>query len=213
MSLGHSEKLAHLFLHGNFHSSLSFLQQEISSGATQQSIYELVTNSMYIIGDLWKKNKISVAQEHIASAICKQTLSILNYMFWSRPVQQQRPKVILFYPEHESHDIGLQIIHSTFITHGFESRLLGANLPLSDALHYIYAWKPEIVGISISANSYTNMLSEYISAIRTFPFIKDILIGGCCITQQTPVFSDNVSLIKHINDLYHWIEKQVQAYA
>ncbi len=140
-------------------------------------LYENVfKNSLYEIGKLWEYNQISVATEHLASAIVE---AILNE-FYHEVVSEEKNEntVILSCIEEEMHQIGIKMINDVFEMHGWNSYFLGANTPTKELVDYTKLIKPDLIAISMSIYFHLPNLEKTLKRIREeFPELP-VLIGG-----------------------------------
>lgn len=107
---------------------------------------KVVKPSMYRVGELWEKNQITVADEHLATATLKYLLATL---FTHQEAYEDQPKALLFCIEGEHHSLGLELANEVFKEKQWNTRYLGSNVPVKDALSFIDAWQPQVIGISI----------------------------------------------------------------
>lgn len=141
-----------------------------------QELYEnILKKALYDIGELWEYNKISVATEHLASAIVE---SILNECYYKTSFKEKNKKVLLACIESEYHQIGIKMVSDIFELNGWKSHFLGANTPLHALISYARAIKPDLIALSISIYFHFPELEKMIQIIREhFPDLP-ILIGG-----------------------------------
>lgn len=85
----------------------AIIQKELKHNKTFLELYEnTLKSSLYKVGELWENNKISVATEHLASAIVE---AILNEIYPSLNTQPAQTKsVVLTCAENELHQIGIK---------------------------------------------------------------------------------------------------------
>ncbi|WP_245947309.1 cobalamin B12-binding domain-containing protein [Bacillus taeanensis] len=76
-------RFVNCLLAGNQDSAWEVLLEEINNGQDSLTIYHhIITPSMRKIGELWQENKISVADEHLATTTCDFTIS--RYHYWQK---------------------------------------------------------------------------------------------------------------------------------
>ncbi len=94
-----------------------------------KSLYmDLFQRSLYAVGELWELNKISVAREHLATAITESLLNLVYpRLFENTPTGK---KVVVSCAANELHQIGGKIVADFFELNGWESHFLGANTPV-----------------------------------------------------------------------------------
>lgn len=153
-----------------------------SDSANIRDIYEnLLRPVLYQIGDLWEQNKISVATEHLASAIVE---SLLNEIYLNLEVASTtEKKAVIACLENEHHQIGARMVADIFELQGWNVLFLGANTPVKDLLKYISDTGPHLICISVSIYFHLPVLHSTITEIRDeFPELP-ILVGGQAFTR------------------------------
>ena len=140
-------------------------------------LYEtIIKKSLYEVGELWEYNKISVATEHLASAIVE---GILNEFYFKIISGHKINKtVVVSCVENEFHQIGIKMISDVFEMNGWNAYFLGANTPTNELISFAKAIKPDIFAISLSIYFHLPILEKMIPIIRKeFPELP-ILVGG-----------------------------------
>ncbi len=140
-------------------------------------IYEnIIKKSLYQVGELWEYNKISVATEHLASAISE---AILNEHYFSIISKQKINKAVLVTcVEKEYHQIGIKMISDVFEMNGWTTYFLGSNTPTTDLISFAKTIPLDFIAISLSIYFHLPELEKAIKIFRDeFPEIP-ILVGG-----------------------------------
>ncbi|MCD1260521.1 B12-binding domain-containing protein [Paenibacillus athensensis] len=74
-----AEQLSGLLLAGNARNIWDFVQEHIDAGKNSLYIFDkLFSDAMRHIGYLWEQNWITVADEHLASALCDMMIARYN---------------------------------------------------------------------------------------------------------------------------------------
>ncbi|MBI9042258.1 cobalamin-dependent protein [Lutibacter sp.] len=153
------------------------MQSLLKKDVSIKIIYEdLLKVSLYEVGKLWEYNKISVASEHLASAIVEAILND-NYL---NIISEKRvnKNVLLSCVEKEFHQIGVKMIGDIFEMNGWTSYFLGSNTPTKDVLLFSKTIPIDIIAISLSIYSHLPELTKLIEKFRLeFPETP-ILVGG-----------------------------------
>ncbi|MDE5419582.1 cobalamin-dependent protein [Labilibaculum sp. DW002] len=173
-----------------------FLQQNPSI----KDLYEKILKvSLYQVGELWEANKISVATEHIATAI---TEGILNELFMElTPIKKLNKKVVVACVENEHHQVGVKMVADIFEMQGWDSYFLGSGIPLSELIRYIKEVSPDIVAISLSIYfNYVNFTRMIKEINEEFPDII-IIVGGQAFSNKKNSLSDKLENLLYIPDL------------
>ncbi|MCG8615224.1 MAG: cobalamin-dependent protein [Desulfobacterales bacterium] len=136
----------------------------------------LFERSLYQVGKLWEANRISVAREHLVTAITENLLNLVYpYLFSKEPTSR---KVIISCAANEHHQIGGKMVADIFEMYGWDSYFLGANTPVDQMVNFIDEIQPDMVGLSLSIYFNLPSLEKGIQAINaSFPHL-DIIIGG-----------------------------------
>jgi len=149
----------------------------IEQGLSLKEIYlELFQRSLYRIGQLWERERCSVAHEHTATKITQGLIElVLSNSFSDFKVDKL---VIIACIDKEYHELGARMVAGLFEVHGWNTILLGACTPQKELLQLIKEKTPDLVGVSCSFYMNITRLIRLIESIEyEFPDQK-ILIGG-----------------------------------
>ncbi len=155
----------------------NIVRKLIQSNISILEIYEnIIKHSMYQVGELWESNKITVATEHLASAISE---AILNELYLSIISNQKINKtVLLTCVETEYHQIGIKMVSDVFEMNGWSTYFLGSNTPTIDLISFAKTIPLDFIAISLSIYFHLPELEKAIKILRDeFPEIP-ILVGG-----------------------------------
>lgn len=201
-----SQELADLFLAGNEDQALHLVQTYLEKH-TKDELYQLVlTPAMYWIGELWEKNIITVADEHLATAICDFVVSVTEVR---RPVQSlKKKKAMVLGPEGEDHYIGLKMVASLLKENGWEVQYLGPNLPLDAAIDSANRWKPDVIALSAALAYRLPILKKYAEAFIALDFKPTVVLGGRAVSVANLPVSDTegIIIVKDLDQLKNWIQ-------
>lgn len=164
-------------LSGNRAACTDVVQGLVDRGVSIRRIYlELFQRSLYEVGSLWERNRISVAVEHLATAITESLLTLVYpVLFRSDRVNR---KAVVACVASEYHQIGGKMVADIFELNGWDSYFLGANTPTSDLLDMISRTEPDLVGLSLAMYSHLPRLTHAVEQIRArFPETR-VLVGG-----------------------------------
>ena len=67
---------------------------------------DLFQKSLYAVGELWEFNKISVAKEHLVTAITEGLLNLIYPRLFEKELQKKNKKVVISCAANEFHQIG-----------------------------------------------------------------------------------------------------------
>lgn len=150
---------------GDRHTATRIVTDALRGGANMTGVgVGLVQPAMYEIGELWQRNKVTVAQEHLATTICHNVLA----MAYARTsFKEPRGLCAIFAAlEGNHHVLGLRMTSDAFEAEGWTVNHLGADTPLVDLMRMIDSTKPNLIGLSISLNSHIEQLGEAVTRLR-----------------------------------------------
>jgi len=175
------QKYLALLLDGNRRACAKIVQQLLEEDIDIKTLYaDLFQKSMYEVGRLWEFNRISVAKEHLVTAITEGLLNLVYPRLFEKASGDSRneKKVVISCAANEFHQVGGKMVADIFELNGWDSQFLGANTPVDQMLAHIQDEKPDLVGLSVSV--YFNMpaLKSGLEAIRGNFLHLDVMVGG-----------------------------------
>lgn len=172
-----NENLLESLLAGDRQSCSQIIGNTIKNNVSVEDIYEKnIKIALYEIGDLWERGKISVATEHLASAIIE---SILNELYSGIISQKRTNKTIVAASlENETHQIGIKMVADIFEMHGWNVHFLGANVPAKEMTSFVENSKPDLIALSMSIYFHLPQLENMIKTIRECCSTLPIIVGG-----------------------------------
>ncbi|MEN3153467.1 cobalamin B12-binding domain-containing protein [Priestia aryabhattai] len=196
--------LADCLLEGDVQKSWLLIAIYIEEGHSSTDVYTLLTEAMYEVGKRWQENKISVADEHLATAACDYVLTRFQL---SQHQLLQRNRALLFCIEGEEHYLGIKMIAGLMSEHGWEVKNLGANLPLPFALKSIERWDPDVVCLSVSQVHLLPDLQKYIAEIESMSQSPLVLVGSRLLSTHdlSASGSSKTIFINHIQAFKDWL--------
>jgi methanogenic corrinoid protein MtbC1 len=172
-----SHQLLTALLNGRRLEASNLCKAEVEKGTPIRVLYETILKpSLYDVGLLWEQNKITVATEHMATAIVEGILNELYHQVI--PSKYIQKKVVLACDSNEEHQVGIKMVADIFESKGWESFFLGSGVPVDDLIKYIEEVKPHQIALSLSVYYNFKSFMEMVIRLRKhFPEIS-ILVGG-----------------------------------
>ncbi|MFW5927853.1 MAG: cobalamin B12-binding domain-containing protein [Thermoplasmatota archaeon] len=159
----------------------------------------LIQPSMYKVGELWEKDEISVADEHLATSITDRILTMIYPRIFSG--EKKGKTAIVACVANEYHQLGGRMVADFFELHGWDGYFIGADTPIEDLLDLIDEKKPEVVGLSLAMYFNLPELKEAIEVIHgNYPDL-DIIVGGQAFRHGGSDFLENYQNVKYIPSL------------
>ena len=172
----YEEYLAAL-LQGDRHCCSHIVQDRSSVGAEVKDLYlNLFQRSLYRVGDLWEQHRISVAVEHLATAITERVMTIVQPRVFGGAERDR--SVIVACVADEYHQLGARMVADLAELHGWRGHFLGANTPIDGLLEMIDLHKPALLGLSLSVYFNLPALLRALDAVTgAFPGLP-VMVGG-----------------------------------
>ena len=127
------------------------------------------------IGRLWQLNVVTIAQEHMATAISHLTLAALFER--ARVAKSTGKKILIACVEGELHDLPARLAGDLLEIEGFDIRFLGANVPHDDLVSMVREEKPHLIGLSVTMSFNLPSLRTAVSMLRAVT-TAPIFAGG-----------------------------------
>lgn len=138
----------------------------------------VVQASMEQIGREWERDRISEADEHVASAIVARVLAVLSAGI-VRPGRRLGRAVVAAAPN-EFHELGAWMVSDLLEQDGWDVRYLGANTPIAGLVRTLVLHHPHILFVSATVPFNLDGVSMLVETVRAHPELKGlkIMLGG-----------------------------------
>jgi len=134
-------------LAGKRKTALELIMDAFRSGYSIPGIYmDVLQEALYEIGSLWENNRITVADEHLGTAITQFVMSNL-YQHLEISAEQKGRSVITGV-QGELHQVGANMVSDILESEGWDVMFLGTNIPPDGILQSIRSHRAELFGIS-----------------------------------------------------------------
>lgn len=153
--------------------------EALDDGMDLSALYvEVFQPSLREIGRLWQDNVITVADEHLATAITQTALlrSYQRVFEWHGATGRS---LIAACVDVERHELGLRMICDLLDVEGWHTTYLGAAVPVNSLVEMVRSRRPDVVALSVSIDPHLTRLRDTISTLREQ--IEDpplIVVGG-----------------------------------
>jgi methanogenic corrinoid protein MtbC1 len=171
--------LLSLLLNGDSRGSLHLVNQYVQTIADLKHFYlDVICPVMYRIGLLWERNEISVAEEHVATAIVGRITAALYPRFAN--IEPSRGKVVVTAGFNEFHELGARMLADFLEMEGWNVTYLGANTPNEELLAILKKHKPFMAALSIATVFNLDNACQAIEMIKGDDETRGIkiLVGG-----------------------------------
>ena len=196
------KKFLQALLAGDRHAAKTVALNVLSHSNEISDIYvDVLQESLYQIGELWENNRISVAQEHLATAITQYVM--VNLFDRVSLAQTFQGRAIITGVEGELHQVGAHMVADVLEIRGWDVRFLGANVPRQSIIQMVEDFQPQMVGFSATARTKISVVEDLIKAVRSSfasQSVPRIVIGGGAF-RSTPNICQEIHADEYCSDL------------
>jgi MerR family transcriptional regulator, light-induced transcriptional regulator len=154
----------------------------IAEGMSIATLYQVViAPAMHEMGRLWEKGAITVADEHMATALTHRVLGALRppaFIDQSFEGVPKKPRAVLAAVQGEQHALGLRMAADLLEDAGYQTIYLGADVPTGALMQAIEAFSPDLLGLSATMPESAPTLEEVLAAVRDEHPGLNLLVGG-----------------------------------
>ena len=177
--LGNAQALyLEAILHGQRQAATGIAIETVRKGHGVPDVYaDVLQESMYDVGRLWETNRITVAQEHMATAITQHVIAHLFPLI--KPAQTQRGRMVITGVEGELHQVGPNMVADVLESAGWDVRFLGTNAPASGVLQAVEEHRADVLGISATMLFNLPSVRRLIAEALALPGLNlRVILGG-----------------------------------
>jgi methanogenic corrinoid protein MtbC1 len=164
----------------------------------------IIAPALHRIGTLWERGEISVAHEHLATQISLRVLALLRELF--RVVTKRADhRVMLAALEGEHHVVALQMAADLLEYAGYESVMLGPDVPAEVLEDIVREHTPSIVAFTLTMSAAAINLPRSLTAIQAANPQAAVILGGRAAASRLPVsagieFTSSVAEVVDVAD-------------
>jgi methanogenic corrinoid protein MtbC1 len=108
-------------------------------------IDEVVAPVLVRVGHAWAEGSVSVAQEHMATAVFRR---VLGWLFRVYEVRGTAPRLVVATPPSQVHELGALMVATSAAAEGWRVTYLGPDLPVADLVSAVGETGARAVAIS-----------------------------------------------------------------
>jgi methylmalonyl-CoA mutase cobalamin-binding domain/chain len=171
-------------LAGSQHEALAVVNRCIEAGRSLIGVeLHVVQPSLYHIGEEWQANRVSVAKEHMATAIAVSVMTM--GLLRSLPSATIDRRVLLACVAGNDHAVGLRMVADAFQLAGWDVQYLGADVPTAAITRQAAEWKAHLVGLSVAFAQQVPVAKEIVAQLteRFGSSRPAVIIGGLAINR------------------------------
>jgi len=152
--------------------------ESMQEGMGMETLYgRVIAPAMWRIGCLWEEGAITVADEHLATAITHRVMASAYGLSFGRSASKPG-RILLAAVEGQRHALGLRMAADVLELGGYEVNYVGEDVPLDALVGAIESRDPDLVGLSSTLDFDTSSLGAAVSRLAAAFPETPILVGG-----------------------------------
>jgi methanogenic corrinoid protein MtbC1 len=180
-------------LAGDPRGALRLLDEALAAGHAVRDLQRDVVRAAQLeIGRMWEDGRLSVAHEHMATAISQ--MALVHLFEHAEPTRRRARKVVVACVEGELHDFPARLVADYLELDGYELRYLGADVPTDSLCSVLAVERPDLLALSVTMSFNVAGLRAAVAAVRArFPGLP-ILVGGHALA-WAPELADQLGVV------------------
>ncbi len=178
-------------IRGDFDSTKQLYDTYSLASGIPSFFEKILTPVMYQIGDMWAKNRLGIADEHVASNIANTLVKMINSKYTDMPTKK---KIVICVPEGEEHNLGANILETHLSSIGHHVYNLTPTEPHDSIVNFIGSTKPDSIIVSITLEDNIKPGQRLVKKIRD-RFDVPVYVGGQAIKDDQVRF-ENAQIIR-----------------
>ena len=174
-----NDQLLRMLLQGESRNAQGLVSQRLHRAGDLSEVYlRLVQPVMYRIGTMWEDGEVSVAQEHLATAVASRLMT-LAYQEVS-VFNGTRGRAIVTAAPGELHELGARIVADLLEAAGWDITFLGANVPVDQVVALAADLEPAFVAASATMPYHLLGVRDLVRNLHAVPELSEVpvMAGG-----------------------------------
>jgi methanogenic corrinoid protein MtbC1 len=167
---------------GDRRKAIGAIEGARAAGLDLRTLYlSVLQPALREVGRRWECGEMTVAQEHLATAITQTVMSRLAAAAPAPP--GDGPTVIAACLDAERHVVGLRMLCDLLELEGWTALYLGATVPASDLVRMVGERRPEALALSVSLPPHLLAVRDAVTNVRSLGSPQPIVVvGGRAVT-------------------------------
>ena len=156
------------------------MDAELSSAEIDE---EMIAPALWLVGELWERGKISVAEEHLATEIALRVLALQREA--QRVVRSRLGRrVMLATPTGELHVVALRMVENLLRGAGYDVVMLGPDVPAKALGDVARRLRIDVVCMSLTMAGRRSEILSAIDNVRLVLPTAGFVVGGRGLTDE-----------------------------
>ncbi len=174
-----AQQYLELVLAGRRQLASTLILKAVEEGTPVKAVYlDVFQPALREVGRLWEENRISIAQEHLATAVTQLVMSQLYPRVFSS--ERRGLALVATCLGGELHEVGVRMVADFFEMGGWDTYYLGANTPDEAVVAELQRVNAALLGVSVTISSHLARAASLIKRVRAQRGLErlKILVGG-----------------------------------
>jgi methanogenic corrinoid protein MtbC1/DNA-binding XRE family transcriptional regulator len=178
------QRFLEALLEGNDEAACGAVTSMLADGASISEIYlQLFTAALVRMGDLWRRRKINVAQQKLATEITLGQMDRLRSLGVTKQKSPHRALVCCI--KGELHSVGARMAADLLRLEGWTVDFLGPDVPTEAIVAMVKTRQPQVLGLSVTMKANLRHVRALLDALGKLAVRPRVVIGGQATTTLT----------------------------
>jgi len=152
-------------LEGNAADAVSLATRAVGEGLSPQALYmQVLLPAQREVGRLWHAGELSVAEEHMVTAVTQRTMSVV--ISQAAPVPANGHTAVFAAVSGNVHDIGLRALADLYQLAGWRVIYVGSDVPMLDLPTLLSFYEADLLMLGATLATHIPRIEQAIAAIR-----------------------------------------------
>lgn len=148
----------------------------LDSGVTESAVIsDVLAVSQREVGNLWQRDALSIADEHVATGVAESTLFALTPTDIGR-TSFGRGSIVVACAEGDWHSVAAHMIAEQLRSEGFATKFLGASIPARDMARFLNRHRPDALAVSCNLAIFYSGVMSLVNVAHSLKM--PVLVGG-----------------------------------
>lgn len=162
---------------GDPHGAREALERELADGAPVARVcMSVIAPALHEVGRLWQVGRVTVAQEHVATAITRAQLAWLLPLLPAKPPTTRR--LMLSVTPGEGHFVGVHLLGAMARADGWQVTVEESPASWDAIIRLAAARRPDVVGLSTALPGHLRAVRDVSDTLRLLFPRPFVLLGG-----------------------------------
>lgn len=176
-------------LEGNAAQAVDLVSRTVRDGLSPRTLYmQVLLPAQREVGRLWHAGELSVAQEHMVTAVTQRAMSVV--ISQAAPAPANGHTAVVAAVSGNVHDIGLRALADMYQLAGWRVIYVGSDVPMLDLPALLSFYSADLLMLGATLGTHIPRVEQAIAAIRErCERPVRILVGGAAFDEAPDVWS------------------------